>query len=452
MSSTSPVRFPDLRDPAVMTRRAWILVALNVLIPGSAQLLAGNRRLGRFGVATTFVLWGLVVAGVLLYFLSRPILITISTNVIALWAAQIVAVFYLGLWVILTFDTLRLLRLVRVAPLARGFVAGVLVFALVGIGAVSAYGIMIAGVTRSTIDSVFADGEIAEPIDGRYNIMLLGGDAGPDRAGLRPDSISVVSINADTGEVTILGLPRNLEDAPFVAGSPMAAAYPNGYGVNGCAVDVCMLNSIYTEVTLKSPEMYPTAVADGSDPGIEAMRDAVEGVLGITVQYYVLIDMQGFSQLIDALGGVTITSQGRYPIGGDVDSAGNPINVGAWIEPGLQKMDGNTALWYARSRHGTSDYDRMSRQREVQEAILQQFDPANVLSKFQAVAEAGAEVVRTDVPQGMLGRFVDLAAKARQLPIEKIDFVPPITDPEQPDFDYLRQVVAENLAIVPAEG
>ena len=48
MSAVSPVRYPDLRDPSVMTRRAWVLVVINLLIPGSAQLLAGNRRLGRF--------------------------------------------------------------------------------------------------------------------------------------------------------------------------------------------------------------------------------------------------------------------------------------------------------------------------------------------------------------------------------------------------------------------
>jgi anionic cell wall polymer biosynthesis LytR-Cps2A-Psr (LCP) family protein len=89
----------------------------------------------------------------------------------------------------------------------------------------------------------------------------------------------------------------------------------------------------------------------------------------------------------------------------------------------------------------------MDRQRQVQEAILQQFDPSNVLTKFQAVAEAGAEVVRTDIPQGMLGHFVEIAGKARGQEIDKVELVPPNVDPEQPDFAYVLQLVAESTAL-----
>ena len=452
MTSASPVRNPDLRDTGAMTKRGWILVVLNLLIPGSAQMLAGSRRLGRFGVGSTFSLWAIVGLSLLLFLLAQATFITIATNFFALWIVQVVIVFYVVLWVILTLDTLRLIRLVRVASAARAFVAGLSVVALVVIGGAGAYGVMIAGVTRSTIDSVFADGQVEDPIDGRYNILLLGGDAGPDRTGLRPDSISVVSIEAATGTATIFGLPRNLEYVPFVAGSPMAAAYPDGYGANGCNVDVCLINSIYTEVTLKSPEMYPNAEAEGSSPGIEAMRDAAEGVLGITIQYYVLIDMQGFSQLIDALGGITIDSHGRYPIDGDIDANGNPVGNNGWIEPGVQHMDGYLALWYARSRYTTSDYDRMERQRQVQEAILQQFEPANVLTKFQAVAQAGAEVVKTDIPQAMLGHFVGLAQKARDQAIRSVELVPPLVLPEDPDYDDIHIIVGEQLVLTPEDA
>jgi len=177
------------------------------------------------------------------------------------------------------------------------------------------------------------------------------------------------------------------------------------------------------------------------------MRDAVGGVLGITLQYYVLIDMQGFSDLIDSLGGVQIDSTGRYPIGGGEDRNSQPINVEGWIEPGLQQMDGYTALWYARARHGTSDYDRMARQRQVQEAILAQFVPANVLGKFQAIAEAGSQVVTTDVPSAALPYFVELAEKTRALPIEKVELVPANgVDVVRPDFDEIRSLVTTALA------
>jgi LCP family protein required for cell wall assembly len=251
--------------------------------------------------------------------------------------------------------------------------------------------------------------------------------------------MSVVTIDAETGKADIIGLPRDLEDVPFPEGSPLNAVYPDGYGYDGvCDVDVCQLNSIYTEVELKSPEMYPNAEAEGSEPGIEAMRDAASGITGLTIQYYVLIDMQGFSQLIDALGGVDINVAERLPIGGDEDFN----NVDGWVEAGQQHMDGFTALWYGRARHGTSDYDRMARQRVLQEAILKQFNPANVLTKFQGVAQAGQEVVNTDVPQGMLGYFTNLATKTKELPVGAVELVPDNgVDPTDPDYDYIAQLI-----------
>ncbi|MEP6480579.1 MAG: LCP family protein [Rhodoglobus sp.] len=450
MTAAQPVRYPDVKSAKVMTRRAWVLVILGILIPGTAQMLAGNRRFGRFAVGSTFVLWALAIIAALVYFLAYSTFVTVGTNSFVLWIVQAAIVFYAALWIVLMVDTLRLVRLVRLAPAARGLVAGLTALSLVLVGGVGAYAVMIAGTTRSTVSDVFSGGKIADPVNGRYNIMLLGGDAGPDRDGMRPDSISVVSVEAATGKATIIGVPRNLENVPFVAGSPMAAEYPNGYGADGCQVDVCLINSIYTEVEQVTPDLYPKAIADGSQPGIEAMKDAVEGTLGITIQYYVLIDMQGFSDLIDALGGVVIDSMGRYPIAEPeaLDDNGNAPPGTPYIEAGAQHMDGFTALWYARIRAGSNDYDRMQRQHQVEEAILQQFDPANLLTKFESVAKAGTKVVSTDIPQSMLGFFVELAGKSRAYPsVDKLEIVPPLIDVNAPDFDYIHQVVAEQLVI-----
>jgi len=446
LGANSTLRNPTPVTEGVMTRRAWFLVVLNLLVPGSAQALAGNRRLGRIGLGATLALWALAVVAIVLGFLAPTIPLTVVTTVLGLWVVQLLLVAYALLWVVLTLDTLRLVRIIRVRPASRPVVAAFLVVALALVAGTAAYGTYLAGVTRQGISDVFLAAPPEPPIDGRYNILLLGGDAGPDRDGLRPDSISVVSIDDATGAVTTFGLPRDLTNIPFSEGSPMLANYPEGYGHDDtCNVDVCQLNSIYTEVTLKSPELYPDAVARGSDPGIEAMRDAVQGALGMKIQYYVLVDMEGFSQLIDALGGITIDVKERLPIGGDVDEDGTPINVGAWIEPGKQHMDGNTALWYARSRHGTSDYDRMARQREVQEQMLQQLNPANVLTRFQDVAKAGSQVVKTDIPQGTLGHFVELAIKAKGQPTGDIEFVPPAIDPADPDYDYIHSTVSAAL-------
>ena len=447
LASPSPVRYPDLNSQPVMTRRAWVLVLLNILIPGSAQLLAGSRRLGRFGVGATFVLWALVAAAGLTFTVSRTTILTIASMSVGLIVVALLLAFYAGLWIALTLDTLRLVRLVKAAPSARGWVAGLALVLLVATSGTAVSGAYVASTASNLVANIFITAPPKAPVDGRYNIMLLGGDSGPDRQGLRPDSISVVSIDAETGAATMIGMPRNTVRVPFVAGSPMAKAYPNGYGADsGCEVDVCLLNSIYTEVELMSPQMYPDALAQGSAPGIEGMRDAVQGITGLTVQYYALIDMQGFLDLVDALGGVTIDVATAVPIHADDTFS----TVAEWIGPGSVHLDGYHALWYARSRHDTTDYDRMARQRQLEEALLQQFTPANILSQLQAVAAAGTRTVKTDIPQASLGYFVDLASKTKDLPLTSVELVPDNgVDPEDPDFDYIRQLVATGVAPIP---
>ncbi|MBC7724667.1 MAG: LCP family protein [Burkholderiaceae bacterium] len=419
-----------------MTKRAWWLIGLNILIPGSAQLLAGSRRLGRFAVSATFVLWGAVVLAALVYFLLPRVVYTLASSPIALGVAQVILAGYAILWIVLTLDTLRLVRLIRAWPKARPLVAGLAVAALALSAGAFSYGSVIAGTARTTLDQLFSDGAYQDPIDGQYNIMLLGGDAGPDREGIRPDSISVVSVNADTGAATIVGVPRNFERATFSAGSPLFGPFPNGYDCG----DQCLINYLYTYAE-EHPELYPDAVANGSTPGIEATRDAVSGVTGLTVQYYVIVDMQGFADLIDSLGGISIDVPARIPIG--------PITATEpyfYIEAGTQRFDGGTALWYARSRYETTDFARMERQRQVQEAVISQVDPATVLAKFQDIAKAGTQVVHTDIPQVMLGGFVDMASKGRSIPVTKLELVPPTIDQNNPDYDLIHGLVTDSIA------
>jgi polyisoprenyl-teichoic acid--peptidoglycan teichoic acid transferase len=440
VTAISPIRFPDLRSREAMTRRAWWLVLLNIVLPGSVQVLAGDRRLGRLGLVSTVVLSTLLLAAVVLYTAKRDVLITVATSAVALTVAQVACV-YLGLlWLVLTIDTLRLVRIVHAAPAARPLVAGFAVLVVAALVAGAGYGAVLTGSARGLIVDVFSGGQMADPIDGKYNILLLGGDAGASRVGLRPDSISVVSIDAETGAATIVGIPRNLQRVPFPEGSPLRQAFPDGYD---CGVE-CLIDYLYT-YGAEHPELYPEAVGNGSEPGIEAMRDAVAGVTGLTIQYYALIDMGGFKDLIDALGGIDMTVKQRLPIGGHV-VGGELVGVTGWIEEGAQHMSGRTALWYARSRESTSDYDRMARQREVQEALLKQFSPSTVLTKFQAVASAGTRIVKTDIPQGMLGGFVDLAEKSRAHEIARLELVPKNgVDVVYPDYEDVHARVQQTL-------
>ncbi|MEN2738063.1 LCP family protein [Microbacterium sp. X-17] len=453
-----PMRYPDSRSRPVMTRRAWWLVVLNFLLPGSAQAAAGNSRLAKIGLGATLFLWVVVVAGVLAALLWRGALVAIATNWFVLLLLQILFYLYAALWVVLTIDTLRLTRIVRVAPLAR---FGVLLLAIV-LGVVSGgsavYAANSAGAARGAITTIFgASAPVVPPSDGYYNILLLGADSGQGRDSMRFDSISVVSVNAATGALTIFGIPRDMPNVPFPADSPMHALYPNG--LQGHDSETCgwgaginqLTNAVQVCRDDQGKSLYPDAAANGSSPEIEATKDAAEGVLGIKIPYYVFFDMNGFAQLIDALGGIDINVTERLPEGyGPLGNEPPEVWAKGWIEPGQQHMDGNTAQWYARSRYTTSDWDRMLRQRQLQQAILAQFTPANVMTRFQQVAAAGPDVVNTDLPQALLPTLIDLALKAKSQPVAAVELTPTSAggigiDPDNPDWDYIHQAVQQDL-------
>lgn len=445
-----PLRHPD-GSPATMTRRGWWLVGLNFLIPGSAQVLAGNRRLGRIGLAATLVMWVAVVLGALVALLWRQAFLTLATNWFFLVAVQAILLAYAALWLVLTVDTLRLVRLVRTGSLARFAIATVSIVGLVVASGGALYASTVAGTTRDTLGSIFgASGPPVAPSDGYYNVLLLGADSGKGRTHMLFDSISVVSVNAETGAVTITGIPRDMANVPFSDG-PMQEMYPDGHRSHSSAT--CgwdnKINQLSTEVgvCLDGEAMYPDAASVGSTPSIEATKDAAEGVLGIEIPYYVFVDMDGFAALIDALGGVDITVSERLPTGAlHQNEDGSLSGIKGWIEPGEQHMDGDTAQWYARSRYTTSDWDRMKRQRQLQQAILAQFTPTTVLTRFNEVASAGADIVRTDLPQSMLPFFAELAIKAKELPVTTIELTPDGgVEPEDPDFAYIHELVEAAL-------
>src|SRR5665647_1587742 len=105
-SASSPIRHPDAGSAQVMTKRAWWLVVLNFVVPGSAQVLAGNRRLGRFGLRATLALVALAVVLGVVYLVQPEIVLTVFTNSIGLWVLALALVFLALLWVVLTIDTL----------------------------------------------------------------------------------------------------------------------------------------------------------------------------------------------------------------------------------------------------------------------------------------------------------------------------------------------------------
>ncbi|MEQ7128007.1 LCP family protein [Actinopolymorpha sp. B11F2] len=282
-------------------------------------------------------------------------------------------------------------------------------------------------------------GVVQDPWGGRdrINVLLLGGDAGPDRTGTRTDTIILASIDTHTGDTVLFSVPRNLQKVPFPTGSALAQAYPNGFQAPG-DVEEQLLTEVYESV----PEAHPGLVK-AADPGAVAVKQAVSGALAIPVDYYVLVNLKGFERLIDALGGLTLNVNERVAIGGEADAGLKPHS---YIEEGPnQRMDGWKALWFARGRYGASDWDRMLRQRCVIKAIIDQANPVTLLTRYEAVAKTSKDIVQSDIPASTLPAFVDLGLKVKQANVTNVAFLRDVIKPSNPDFAHMRSTVRQAL-------
>ena len=180
--------------------------------------------------------------------------------------------------------------------------------------------------------------------------------------------------------------------------------------------------------------------------GADALKLSVGEALGLQVDYYVLINLQGFAKMINALGGITVNVNTYIPIGGDTDLGIPPKE---YIKPGPnQKLDGREALWYARGRYGSDDFARMDRQRCVINAIIKQANPANMLARYEDIAKAGKQIVYTDMPQEVLPLMVDLSLRVKDGNVRSIVFkhgVDGFLSPN-PDFSQMRKRVKAALS------
>jgi LCP family protein required for cell wall assembly len=431
-----PVPAAASRAQAAALRRAVILVLATLVVPGSAQWFAGNRRVGRIAVRVWLAL--LVVAGLVALVASqRPtLLVSLGANPAVLTAAKtVIAVLGAG-WLALLLDAWRLGRPPTLSRRGRLWLTAVTTAVFLVVAGVVSTGMHLMDVQRDLLTALFSQRPSVPAVDGRYNVLLLGGDAGADREGLRPDSITVASVDASTGEAVLVGIPRNLLNAPFPDGTGMDEAWPDGFDCG----DACTINAVYTWA-----EDNPKAVPGAEQPGIEATRLAAEGVTGLTIPYTAVVDMAGFQQIVDALGGVSVDIGKPIPIGavGKVDYV---------LQPGVQRLTGEQALWFARSREGSSDYERMVRQKCLMSSLARQADPLTVLANYEQLATASASLVRTDIPTADLPEFVKLAQLAKGQAIEAVSLVPPLIEPARPDYGEIRAMVTRLLAGEPALG
>ncbi|MCL2541775.1 MAG: LCP family protein [Nocardioidaceae bacterium] len=433
----APMNLAD-RAARVRFRRAVTLMAFTLVAPGSAQLITGNRRVGRVALRiwfTTIVLGvtALVVAYEFPGFAVRQVVVL-----------HLLTIARLGLiagaigWVYLLVDAWRIgqpLSLVRQQRLMMTGVNGVMCFS---VAAVLLYGSHMAGTTNDFL-SMFGTGAATGAHDGRYNVLLLGGDSGASRVGMRTDSMTVASIDADTGKTVLIGLPRNLENFTFAPGSVMAKQFPHGFD---CGIPNCELNAVSTWAE-DHPKLFGKTDVGDKTAGMEATLSAIEGVTGLKINYWAMVDLQGFRDLSKAIGGVTIDV--RQPI-----AVGKTGDIKGYIPAGKQKLEGNDLLWYARSRATSDDYSRMARQKCVMNAMLSQISPMDVVRHFDALEKATTGTISTDLPGSEVGRFVDLALKARSQKMATVSLVPPVVNTADPSMPKVHALIAN--AIAKSEG
>ncbi|MGC9333717.1 MAG: LCP family protein [Anaerolineae bacterium] len=213
----------------------------------------------------------------------------------------------------------------------------------------------------------------------RYtNIVVLGADKKTDSIAWRTDTIIVVSVDTAQNRAYLLSIPRDLwVEIP-------------GHGAD----------------RINTADFWGESAEAGDGP--ELVKRTLEQNFGIPVEHFVRIDFQGFVNAIDAIGGVEIAVHCPLP------------DIG--LEPGIHQMDGKQALRYARSRMGTSDFDRSRRQREILVALWEKGKSMNVIPRLPALWRAMGATFETDLSLGqVLGlAYVGVQLKGDQILTEAI--------------------------------
>jgi LCP family protein required for cell wall assembly len=421
----------------------WLMLA--AVAPGAAHLRMGWRKTGLTLIAC-YAAGLLALLGVWLA-TGRDSLVGSLTEDSWLTAivigSGVLGVAWFAL-VVHSFVVLRPGRLPQGGQILTGTLAGLLaVLVVVPFGAAGQY----VWTFQQTLNDIFqqpqTDGESPvaaqpkpeDPWAGRkrVNILLLGGDADDNRIGVRTDSMNLASVDVQTGNTVLFSLPRNLEDVRFRPGTPMAERFPTGFRLprdpGGGRSD--LLNSVW-----EYADAHPELFGGKQHQGPKVLMDTIGYTLGVKVDWYALVNMWGFARLIDAIGGVTLTVE--------TDVVFGKYNEGL-VKAGTRRLKGADAMWYARSRTNSDDFTRMRRQRCVMGALLDQADPGTVLLRFNRIALATKELIRTDIPRPMLRQLVPLALKVKNAKVASVQFVPPLINTGYPDWEKIRTIAAKAI-------
>jgi LCP family protein required for cell wall assembly len=236
--------------------------------------------------------------------------------------------------------------------------------------------------------------------DGWLNVLVLGIDtrcAGGPVTGANSDTMIVVSANAATGQVYMFSFPRDIAKFPLYVGGTMPGYWK--------------LNS-FAGFTKSAPSVFP-------EPGQPSLAYEIGYLLGVPIDYYASINICGFPQLIDTLGGVDVCNSKT------IDDPGYPWGDGTFgftLDPGEYHFDGRTALAYARTRHGSSDFARAKRQQQLLSAIRQAIMQPQNLARLPDIVTAMGSVVHTNFPLDQIDQLMSLANRLESAPTAEYVF------------------------------
>lgn len=444
-------------------RRALGLTALSVLLPGLGLLWTKRKMVGMAMVGVTLIAaicFGIIVSsGGLIHgtaqLLTRKGLVLLLFFTIGgglLWVAGIV--------VTALTTTGR-----RWPDQTRWMHAAFATVMCLVVAAPAAYAAHDVWITRNAFNNIFHDRyttntDAATPGSGsdpwkdtpRVNILLFGSDAGADRVKQRPDSLIVASVDTHTGDTVLVSVPRNMGHAPFPKSDPLHKLYPDGFTkLPGQTDNAAGLMESVWQAGEEHKDLFP---ADDPDPGLTATRDAVTGITGLKIDYTSTIDLKGFEQLVNAMGGVYVNVKPDpnqtnpelgIPIGGAVvNGVVVPGSIVGYIKPGYQKLDGREALWYSRSRVASSDDQRMRRQRCMINSLVSQVNPFQMVQKFPSIMQVASKNIRIDISQDDLPAFATLAQKMKSGNMRSVDISDPSSN-NNPDFAKIHATVKKAI-------
>jgi LCP family protein required for cell wall assembly len=286
------------------------------------------------------------------------------------------------------------------------------------------------------------------PWDGkeRLNILLIGADQRPNEGTFNTDTLIVVSIDPLTHQVAMFSLPRDTVDVPIPPGparNTFGSVYRN------------KINAWWTNIHLRS-DLFP---GNKKTRGFNGLKAILGNLYKLDIKYFVEVNFDGFRAIVDEMGGVTVNVQ--VPVSDDRFPSVDGKLRRVYIPSGIQHMNGAEALRYARSRHGSTDFDRGVRQQRVLLSLREQADPQALIPRLPELIKALEKAVSTDIPANQLAPLLGLASQVDTKNIRSYVFTPPFYQKEYlssprgyiivPNVPRIRAAVKDAFTVDPAD-